>query len=508
MNQIQPSRFPHSWRTKGLVSLLFLGVLLAIAVVPARAAEPTGGMSANWETRETDHFRYFFQPDGQIAPDDFLSANGTAIEQGYEEIGLVLDIEVADKIAVYVYSNSDDFAGRVIPADRRELDGGSVAADPRNLDLSVDLTALGSDSAIEIENQFRHGIAHILAGVASGFAVPPGFDEGFAQYAERPILSIQARIAAEVQTAHQDGSLLSWRDLNQPIAPADQDAMAGPESYAVVAFLMQQYGLPEFQQVLAALKTGQSWPDAISTVYAPETVDTLEQQWQGQIAAWASSDWQWNLLNGFNLQPAENLLDEGNYQGALDLLQTSEQLFVAIDDRHRREDVETLQTQAAIGIQAESLMTDTQQELEKHSYERALTYLDKAKEQYQQLPPEQRPTDLLSAYESIATSGTEAIATLQDAALLSRNWRDSPEAREKALAAGKTFAALGDTDRRDQADTLVTKLDNRQRRLLMLLGAGVLAVISWLVFWLRGRGTPPLNWGTRSSSLGSELKVS
>jgi hypothetical protein len=471
-----------------------VSLLLILVPAEASAAPPAGAAASGWSAAETDHFRYLVQQNDRLTSDAFAATYGPAAELAYDEISLLFKTTVDQKIAIYVYSDDDAFDTAKAALPRKEIDGIDAVADPKSLDISIQLSRFASRSDVDAENQLRHATSHILAGVASGFNIPRGFDEGIAQYVEFPNMPKLARIASIVQTAYQKGPLLSWSDINRESPPDSDEELISAEGYATIAYLIQHQGLSDFQRFLAELKVTPAWRDAMKTAYSPSTSDSLYKQWRDKIPAWSSGDWRWNLVAGFDLNPAKALLSQGNYHAALDQLQLSEQLFMSIDDQKRRDEVETLKAQSAIGIQAEELMVETQQELERHTYDRAIANLAKAKTQYDQLPPEQRPDELIATYEALATAGNNAITQLGGAAGLSNSWSDYPDARSSALAAGTTFSALGDEERRDQANGILSKLDRRQRRLILLLGALSILTLAWLLLWLRARGATLLRW--------------
>jgi hypothetical protein len=303
-----------------------------------------------------------------------------------------------------------------------------------------------------------------------------------------------ARIASVVQTANQRVALPSWVDLNREVPLEGEEELTAAAAYSVVAYLIQHQGLPEFQRFLAALKTNPGWRDAMKVAYAPADSTGLYKQWHEKVSVWATTEWDWNLVEGFNLEPAKDLLAKGNYKSAQDILQLSEQLFLALNDQKGRDEVEQLKAQCAIGIQAEELMTDTQQALERHTYDRAASYLAKAKAQYDQLPSEQRPDELIATYEALANAGNDATAKLDAATGLSHSWGNYPEARKAAREAGETFATLGDEEKRTQAQSVLNGLDTRQRRLVLMLGALAVLTLAWLALWLWARGPSELKW--------------
>lgn len=487
-----PSR-PRAVRVLASIALLLLSAA-ALAPLPTAAVAPPGGLTTDWVAQETNHFRFFVQTNDRITAEAFVQTYGAYAETAYDEIGLLFKATADQKIAVYVYTDSTAFGTAVGAIDRNEMDGIDAVADPHNLDISVDLSRFLGESPLEAENQIRHATSHILAGIASGFNLPRGFDEGIAQYVERFNTPKVARIASVVQAADQRQTLVSWSELNRPIPPVGDEELVEAESYAVVAYLIQHQGLPEFQRFLSEMNTNPGWRDAMKVAYAPGNSDTLWKQWKEKVAMWANTDWRWNLVSGFDLEPAKDLLAKGNYRAAQDILQLSEQLFMSLDDQTRRDEVEVLKTQCAIGIQAEELMTDTQQALERHTYDRAQSYLAKAKAQYEQLPPEQRPDDLIATYEALANAGGEAMIKLDAATGLSQSWGDYPEAREAAKESGETFAVLGDDERRTQAQSVLSNLDTRQRRLVLMLGALAVLTLAWLALWLWARGPSELRW--------------
>jgi hypothetical protein len=262
----------------------------------------------------------------------------------------------------------------------------------------------------------------------------------------------------------------------------------------MVAYLIQHQGLPDLWAFLEALKTAETWRDAMNAAFAPATSDQIERQWKEDIPAWAAGDWRWNLMTGFDLEPARQQLEKGNFEGASSALETAEQLLRDVDDPERAAEVAELKDQARIGDLAETKMTEAQQALEQFVYDRAAAAVAQAEEQYAQLPPEVRPDELIATYKEMAARGMAATSGLEIAHIQAGNWAEYADTRAQALTAGQDFAALGDTEKRDDADRLVRAMDQEQLRIVLLLGALAVLTIGWLMLWLRTRGEQPMKW--------------
>lgn len=169
-------------------------------------------------------------------------------------------------------------------------------------------------------------------------------------------------------------------------------------------------------------------------------------------------------------------------------------LFTDLDNEDGIAEVGELLRQTDTGLQAETFMTQAQAALEQHDYDRAQTLIDQALAQYGRLPDVQTPAELIGAYERIAEAGLKAARDLDTARQRSLRWVDYPTARAAALSAGTEYAALGDEVGMAQTQDVLTALDARQRRLVLLFGGLALLTGAWLTLWLWARGSPALDW--------------
>lgn len=369
----------------------------------------------------------------------------------------------------------------------------AVIAIPAAFTIAVDLPRFSNLAAPAQENQIRHAIAHITFGFITGQAALPGFVEGFAVYVERPNDPVLARMSARVQSAYDLDRLISWFNINRLDSENDPELVAA-ESFAIIGFLIRQYGLPEFQRFALELATADSWRDAMKTAYAPATSDNLERQWREKLSIWFAGDWKWNLMAGFDLSAARNYLVSGNFGAAENALLVSEQLLRDIDDPTMMREMEELQAQAHAGGLAEEKMRETQQALENFAYDRADAALIQAIAQYDTLPANVRPSDTIAAYQTLIATGLQAETYLDQSRMLSGNWGDYPEARADAVEAANGYASLGDATMHTEATSLVNQLDLQRRRLVLLLGGLALLSLTWLAIWLRARGRSELRW--------------
>ncbi len=471
-------------------------LLLLITMVPfGRATAQELPERDGWGSSAlADDLVVWVQDGGGITAEDFAVAYEDELTTALEELLLFLNVpQAAQPVQIEVYSDISDFQAAADAVTRVDLKGQIAIADPPTATILLSLDSFRSLTPLDADNQLRHALSHVVAGWASEFHIPRGFDEGLAQYVERPNLPVQARLAALVQSASQDGKLNSWSNLNRT-TPLDDDDVVRAQSYSMMAYLIKHQGLPDLWKFLEALKTAETWRAAMNTAFSPTTSDQIERQWKEDIPAWAAGDWRWNLMTGFDLEPSRQQLARGNYEGAASALEISEQLLRDVHDPERAAEVAELKDQARIGDLAETKMAEAQQALEQFVYDRAAAAVAQAVEQYAQLPPEIRPDELIATYKDMAARGMAATNQLEIAHIQTGNWSDYADTRAAAVAAGNDFASLGDTEQRDDASRLVGMMDQEQLRIVLLLGALAALTFGWLFLWLRTRGPQPMKW--------------
>lgn len=487
-----PARSARRWAALPIALVLLVG-LGAPAARQAVAAPPPADALASFVPGETEHFRFFVQTGVPAVAERFVKTHGPVAELALKELSAVFGVTAPAPIEVYAYESVTAFEQATQSFRGTEMPDIDALADPVQLDISLALPRADARSPREIENAFRHATAHLLVGIASSNRTPRGFAEGIAQYVERPINPQLVRLASVVQAANARGGLLSWSDLNRPQPSVNDPELLAAEAYAVTAFLIERFELRAFRAFLGELYNQPDWRAAMRTAYN-RSPDEIERQWREEIPQWVAGGWKNNVVAALDLEPAQTLLSGANYAAAKALLERSQVLYTDLGDQEQLAVIAKLVAACDTGLQAEALMTQTQQALEHHTYDRAHTLLAQARAQYEQLPEDQRPADLLDTYERLAATGVSATQQLDEARRLSHNWGDYPEARSAAVDAGTAFAQLGDEDMLERAQALLQDLDARQQRLVLLLGALGILTLGWLGLWLWTRGRPQLDW--------------
>jgi len=484
---------------RGSSTWVVICVLLAVLLGPPSAVATAGfpvppqlGPPAGFEVAETARVRFVVQEGAALDATTFAIAYGPAADAAIADLTALLPTPRL-RIELYAYATEEGFAAVTREVARPEPMPHDLVVDPAIGDVAVALPRFLARSPLDAENGLRHALAHVVARRASGGTLPRGFDEGFALYAERPVSARQARHAALLQNAAGGDELLTWSDLNRPLAPTVDPALLEAHAYGIVAFLVERHGLRRFADYVEGLRADPDWRAGMRTAYQRPPSE-LEAQWRENIPAWAAGGWRDNQFAAFDLEPARDLLAKAHYAAAKTELERSLRLFTDIGDAQRRADVEGLLREGDVGLQAEALMGQIQQALERHTYDRADSLATQARAQYEQLPPPRRPTALLETYAAMASEGLAATEQLATTRLLADRWADYPEARAAAVTASQSFARLGDGEEYEATRQELTELDGRQRRLVLTLGALAVLTVAWLALWLWARGPAELDW--------------
>ncbi len=175
------------------------------------------------------------------------------------------------------------------------------------------------------------------------------------------------------------------------------DAQAAPQTYSVVAFLLDTYGFRTFRAYLTKLSTTKDWRQAIPQVYheqwnpSPamasasqpgETVTSLEVKWRAYVPQFLNGLWQQNQFAYYNTDEATRAVAAGQYTQAVTLLTPAMPFLQQISNTKRAMDAQALLSKARAGAAAETTLRDAQQALEGNDYDHTLSLVKQAQDEY------------------------------------------------------------------------------------------------------------------------------
>ena len=166
------------------LSRLLVVLTLVLLIVPGIAA----AQESDWRERPTEHFAILYI-DGDQATSERYAGFVDAI---YDEVAAIFGHRTATPITLRLYPSLARYQESNPLA--RGLTGVVAHADFRRHELVVVLSQTESQTPEEVRNNIRHELTHLVAAELSDDRLNVGFQEGLAQYVERPAPELETRI--------------------------------------------------------------------------------------------------------------------------------------------------------------------------------------------------------------------------------------------------------------------------------------------------------------------------
>ncbi len=440
-----------------LVKRIFAIMLIAVLVPNMVQAQ-----NVAWNQRDTQYMAILY-PTGSDREADFYA---TFVDTLYTEVTAQIGYTPQPPLTLRIYPTLDLY--RQVNPIAQLLEGVVAHAHTGRREISVALPQTQGMSEEDVRNNIRHELVHIIAAELSDNQLSVMWQEGIAQYVEKP--ADQPRIKVQLlRQAVDAGRILAWRDLDAAGMMYSNPALGYPQSWSMVSFLIERNGMPTFVKFIEAMKTASGWRGALQETYGVSP-DQLELEWKAQLATWLDGGWQEISTVAFDQASIQQAIDEGRYR---DALAAAESALHVKDDP----ELNALRNQAQTGIQADDALANARIALLEGRYADAQTAVDQARPLYAQLQRNDL-TSLIDQYAARATDGQRAYAMLDDARSQMSVLRLS-SARSNIEQAGMIFGTLGDQKGRNTAQALLTSLNRR----IQIAGIGLMLLVVLGLAW-------------------------
>ncbi|MEA2575928.1 MAG: hypothetical protein QOH93_3226, partial [Chloroflexia bacterium] len=282
-------------------------------------------------------------------------------------------------------------------------------------------------------------------------------------------------VASLLRQAKEKGETwLTWQELNDGETFGRAIDVAYPQSYSVMHFLADKYGMSTFGRMMNNLRDGADLDDAIAWAYS-KTTKQLEQEWLDWLPGFLDTGWRTNLLIAYDLAPAQALYDAGRFKEAEEQFALSERLYRDLGKIIKADEIAIMREHSRQAYTAGDLVGQATESLKSHDYEQAFNYATEAGSTYDNLKLDSNQTKA-SETAQLARRGVDALSQLEQAKKHLSDW-NLPAAELSARSAADAFVDLGDDKHVAEVnDILSTTWQYRRLAGFGALGLGVLAL--------------------------------
>ncbi len=444
----------HRW---GVLLLLFLCAFL----LPQHASA-----QATWHERRTNYFAILFPAGSEAEAERYARF----VDGVYDDVSAIFGYRAAPPVPLRIYPTMELYTQANPLA--AQVEGIVAHAHTGRREISIALPQTVNQSDEQIVNNVRHELAHIFAADLSGGRLSTGFQEGVAQYVERPTAELDAKMQLMRQVIDA-GQLLSWSELNVPGAAYDNPQVAYPESYTIVAYLVRRDGFATFRRFVEQMKNSTGYRGALETAYSTGA-DRLEEEWRAQLDAFVGGGYRQRAAAGFDLSRAESLLGQGEYEQAIAELEAGLATLRQSGDSEAAGRAERLLRTATDNKQLRDIAATARGKLEQGDYNGARQAATEGYELANRLGLEPHKA-VLDEYARLADQGSAAHDRLREAYAALQTLHIG-EARQGLADAYQSFTMLG-----DEANAAIAQSSLLQIQRTETAGAIVLIVIAAVI---------------------------
>ncbi len=450
--------------------VVLIGMLLATFVGGTSVAQ---AQNSAWRERRTTNFAILYPVDPAASINAAAEAEKYAqfVDSVYDEVTAVFSYPAPTPVILRIYPSMELYA-RVNPL-AAQVPGVVAHAHTGRREISIALPQTEDQPQDQIINNVRHELTHIIAADLSGDKLTTAFQEGIAQYIEHPSAELDAKMQL-MQQVVENNRVLPWADLNRPGVAYSDPRISYPQSYTMVAFLIERDGFATFRAFIEQSRTSSGYRSALESAYGV-SADQLEREWRAQLETFINGGYRERAVGAFDLSQAETLIGRGEYDAAVQQLETAIKTLDA--QTPVAQQAQELLQRAENGREANTLAASALEALKQGDYTTAQQAASKGQQLLNELgQPAQM--QVMEQYGKLATEGIAAQQQLETARSNLRSMRVSP-ARDALSEAYRTFTRLGDVQNASVAQDSLIRIQRTETGLAI----GLVLIAALIAGW-------------------------
>jgi len=226
----------------------------------------------DWNTLEEGQVTLFWYDGDEAFAADLMATAQAALSRMLENTGAELETDVA----LYIYGSTADLQSSLITTT--DWTGGVAYSQYGTIAIGIDPEADLSWGKRTIAHELTHLVTYQVTANPYN-SLPTWLNEGLSVFSEG---ELSLTFAGALAAAEANGLFFSVRSLCSSFSAfTDQAIQSYAQSYAIVAYLIDEYGSDKMRELLDVFKQGSGYDEAFISVYGFD-LDALNTLWQGQ----------------------------------------------------------------------------------------------------------------------------------------------------------------------------------------------------------------------------------
>ncbi|MDM8529524.1 peptidase MA family metallohydrolase [Anaerolineales bacterium HSG25] len=469
--------------------ILFITIIFLLYIPKATLAQTpindnsSAQFNIDWQELNTEYFTIVYatkievreREDDELKPIDCPDCGqaeaekyATFVDGLYDNLATIFATDIETPVNIRLYPTEESYFE--INPIAEYLTGVIAHALNNRKEIAVALPRTQGITEPQLVNNMRHEISHLFASKLADGKLTAGFQEGIAQYLEKPT-DKTANNPALLKQAFEQGRLLSWDELDQSREIYRDPQVAYPQSLSIVSFLIDRYGLPKILEFIEMTGRESGYRAALNATYN-KSAEVLEAEWKAYLPSYFDSRWQINAIYNYDLGRVTQLVERGAYSDATTEINEIVTLLESTNQHETLTRAQDLLYRAEQGQTAAGLAEESRSALMASDYQQTINKGIAAQQMYNALGYQDRLPEI-QTYIYRAEIGQEALQQLEYGNRLLNQLRFM-EAERQINEATIRLQALNNPNAAQQGLNLLEESARRQRLLaytLLVIGA-------------------------------------